>query len=86
MKTIKRWNLVKLIPHLFSFCNLYGAIQTYSIIVERGQDTKPFKNPPSFVLPKTAAIIFFKTLIQTIAKRPKNTVGLLTFQLFKSYI
>lgn len=54
----------------FSFRNLYGTIQNYSV-AERGQDTKPFKNPPSSVLPKTAAVLLRK-LIRTIAKQPRT--------------
>lgn len=62
---------------LFSFHNLHGTIQNYSV-VKRGQDMKPLKNPPSSVLPKTAAILLRK-LIRTIAKQPKNILGLLLF-------
>lgn len=39
---------------------------------------KPLKNPPSSVLPKTAAVLLRK-LIRTIAKQPKNILGLLLF-------
>lgn len=49
----------KLLASLLPFSNLHGVTDYYSIIIGNGQDTKSFKNPPSSMLSKTAAVIFY---------------------------